>query len=325
MTPPTFPVPPRKAKRPHCYSVYGITLNCELCLSLPRAKRENGADVALTLEVAESHAFQSLLRALPLDSQDWFQHAVLENGNLYVRLKDWFDFLVSSDGRCILCRNLSNVALESFEAYLTNFAVSAALVQRGEEPLHSTVVEINGRTIGLLGASGAGKSTLASYLLHRGAELVTDDMLRVTFEGANAIAHPGPYRLKLFKEPADRYLRSAASAGSWIPFGDKLIYELGNPKKARRARRLSALYQLAGPVRESDQGVVLERLAGVELFKTISASTMNTRLHTPARLARQFRFAERIARMLPVYRLTYPRNFEFLSQVAEQIYQSAPT
>jgi hypothetical protein len=37
------------------------------------------------------------------------------------------------------------------------------------------------------------------------------------------------------------------------------------------------------------------------------------------------RFAERMARVLPVYRLAYPRNFEIFSQVAKHIYRSTPT
>jgi hypothetical protein len=268
----------------------------------------------------ESQVFQSLLGDLRLDSQQRFQQAVLETGDLYIRWGDWFDFVVSPDGRHVLCRNLSDVALQRFEAYLTNFAVSAALLQLGEEPLHSTVVELKGRAIGLLGNSGAGKSTLASYLIQRGGDLVTDDLLRVTFEGEHAMAHPGPYRLKLFKEPADRYLRNAASSGCWSPGGEKLIYELGDPIEARSARRLTAFFHLRRSA--SEGSVAVERITGLELFKTISASSMNSRLHTPARLARHFRFAERIGGLLPVYRLSYPTNFEVLSQVAEHIYGS---
>jgi hypothetical protein len=304
------------------YSIYGITLVSELSLSLPDAAGENGADIVVSLEVAESQAFRSVPRDLSIDAYGWL-HAVLENGDLYMRWGELFEFLVSSNGRRVLCRNLSNVALGSFEAYLTNFAVSAALVQLGEEPLHSTVVDISGGAIGLLGASGAGKSTLASYLIDGGGKLLTDDMLRVTIEGGDALAHPGPYRLKLFEEAANRYLRNAVSPGRWTPIGKKLIYELGDPKMARSARRLSALYRLDAPASGTDRGVALEQLSGLELFKTISASTMNSRLHTPGRLARQFRFAERIASMLPIYRLSYPRNFDVLNQVAKQIYRSA--
>jgi hypothetical protein len=303
---------------PQRYSVYGVTLVSKFCLSLPHAEGGNDG-IAITLEDVGSEAFQSLLSDLPVDPQQRFQQVVLETGDLYMRWRGWFDFVVSSDGRRVLCRNLSNIALERFEAYLTNFAISAALVQLGEEPLHSTVVEIEGRAIGLLGYSGTGKSTLASYLIQKRGDLVTDDMLRVTFEGQHALAHPGPYRLKLFKDPADRYLREVASVDCWTP-GGKLIYELGDPRKARGARRLSAFYQLCRSGNEVS--VAAERITGLELFKTISASSMNIRLHTPARLTRHFHFAERIAGLLPVYRLTYPTNFEILSQVAEHIYDS---
>ena len=312
------------AKSFYRYSVYGITLVSELRLSLPDAAEENGAGIVVALEAAESQAFRSVPQDLSPEPNGWLLHTVLENGDVYVRLAEWCDFLVSSNGRHVLCRNLSDVALESFEAYFTNFAVGAALVQLGEEPLHSTVVDISGRTIGLLGTSGVGKSTLASYLIDRGGKLLTDDMLRVTMEGDDALAHPGPYRLKLFDEAANRYLRNAASLARWNPFGMKLIYELGDPKMVRSARRLSALYRLDAPTSGTDRGVALEQLSGLELFKTVSASTMNSRLHTPARLARQFRFAERIASMLPVYRLSYPRNFDVFDQVAKQIYRSAP-
>jgi len=307
------------------FSVYGITLVSNLPLRLPYAAGENCAKVVVVLEAAGSAAFRSVPHDLPLDPNDWVLHAILENGDLYMRWAEWFDFLVSADARRIVCRNLSNVPLESFEAYLTNFAVSAALVQLGEEPLHATVVDISGRAIGLLGTSGAGKSTLASYLIDRGGDLLTDDMLRVTIENGEALAHPGPNRLKLFEEAANRYLQNGANPARWSPLGEKLIYELGDPKMARPARRLSALFRLDAPTTGSDGGVTLEQLRGLELFKAISASTMTTRLHTPARLARQFRFAERLARMLPVYRLSYPRNFDVFRQVAEQIYRSALT
>jgi hypothetical protein len=57
--------------------------------------------------------------------------------------------------------------------------------------------------------------------------------------------------------------------------------------------------------------------------KAILSSTMNTRLHTSARLARQFGFAERLARLLPVYDAGYPRAYPALEQVAAKIREAA--
>jgi hypothetical protein len=78
-------------------------------------------------------------------------------------------------------------------------------------------------------------------------KVLTDDMLRVTIEGGDALAHPGPYRLKLFEEAANRYLRNAViparrihSARRWFSL------ELGDPQMAHSTRRLSALYRRDG-------------------------------------------------------------------------------
>jgi hypothetical protein len=259
-----------------------------------------------------------------LDPEQWFQQTVFDDGSLYLRWKDWFDFFVTADGSRVSCNNLSGRALEFFEAYLTNFAVSSALIQQGEETLHSTVVNIGGRAIGLLGACGAGKSTLASFLRTRGGEIVTDDILRITIDEETTMAHPGPQRLKLFREPAELFLPGASASGRWSPVGGKFIYDLGDPTQIRPARRLTAFYDLREPDQPDDGRIVLERLAGLDLFLTIGGSTMINGLHKPGRPERHFRFVNSFANRLPVYRLTYPRNFDAFDEVADNIFGSAP-
>ena len=243
-------------------------------------------------------------------------------GSLYLCWEDWIEFLVSPNGRIVHYGNLSNVPLESFEAYLTTFAISAALLQRGEEPLHATVVELGGYTVGFVAPSGAGKSTLAAQLIDLGGSLVTDDMLRVTWDDDIAMAHPGPCCLKLFSEPAERFLRSAGCCGRFNPLSGKLMFQPGKAT-ARGPRPLSSLYQLMQP--DDDRAdISLTRLTGLELFTTITSSTMNDRVCLPARLKRQFRFAERFAKAVPVYRLTYSRSYDVLKDVADRIAKAAP-
>lgn len=302
------------------YGVYGLTLVTTLPLRLPPA----GASDA-TVELAEGAEAD-----FPADfpggaPAEWVRQRLLEDGRLHMRWGTQFEILVSADGRKVLCRNLDRTALETFEAYLTNFAVSAALILQGEEPLHATVVDLGGRAVALVGPSGAGKSTLAAFLMGRGAALVTDDMLRVTFEGATAHAQPGPYRIKLFREPASRYLPGGVDQGFWSLVGEKLILAPDGPAPDARARRLTAIYHLDAPAPSEDAPEPrVERLSGLALFTTILASSMNSRLHAPDRLARQFRFAERLTADLPVFRLTYRRDFEALEKAAKLIHGSAP-
>lgn len=304
------------------YRVYGLTLATDLRLNLPRA---DGSDATVELGLGEEDLFRKARKMAPADTNDWVQHAILQGGAVYVRWGSWFELVASPDGRRILCNNLSDMPLESFEAYLTNFAISTALLQQGEETLHATVVEIAGRAIGLLGPSGAGKSTLAAFLINQGGALVTDDMLRVTFEDGIVFAQPGPRRIKLFREPADRYFPYRSNIGYWNPLGGKMIFEPDESGSTPVSRPLSALYHLEAhsPPLESHSPLI-KKLWGVELFNTILSSSMDTRLQSPARLERQFRFAERLASQVPIFRLTYSRNFNFIHEVANRIYESAP-
>jgi HPr Serine kinase C-terminal domain len=312
-----LPTPRRTLYR---YNVYGIELMSELELILPHWVGNSNADVVVRLGLAEPGTFRKLRLKSVYRADEWFHHAILQDGALYIRWDDWFELLVSSNGTYVLYRTAPNVEHESVEVYLTNFAVSAALCQQGEEPLHATVVEIGGRAVGLIGPSGAGKSTLAAHLLNRGAYLVTDDMLRITFEDNAALAHLGPYRLKLLKEPAERYLQSAICCGRYNPLSGKLIFKPVAALPARGPLRLSALFQLELPSYDYETNTVsLIRLKGTQLFRTIASSATNTRIDSPARLQRHFAFTQRLATLVPVYRLTYSRNYSVLDNVADQI------
>jgi len=309
---------------PFVYHVYGLTLMSDIRLTLPEAPagRCGDGDVVRIKSVG-TEAMPSVSDE-DFDPDPWFHQRALNGGALYLCWRNWFDLIVSADGAMVLCRNLSDRPLEFFDAYLTNFSVSAVLIQRGEESLHATAIDFGGRAIGLLGACGAGKSTLASFLRSKGGDIVTDDVLRLTIDGDAILAHPGPHRLKLFEEAAKRFLPQATISGRWSPIGDKFIYDLDDAMNTRSTSRLAALYYLQAPDRQEDEAVLLERLSGLDLFRTICASTMINALEKPGRAEHHFRFVKRFANRVPVYRLTYPRSFDVFDEVAEKILASAP-
>jgi hypothetical protein len=306
--------------RLHGYCVYGMAVASDVELGSLEpcdvaASQSATSQSVVTLGMESADFFRGITEGLTFDPEDWFQQAVLADGALYMRCEGLLECVVSADGRRVAWGRLGDAEPVSFEAHLLNFALSAALLQQGEEPLHATVVDLEGRTIGLLGESGAGKSTLAAFLIAQGGELVTDDMLRLTFTTGTVLAHRGPNRLKLFDEPARHFLPGAVSQGHFNPLSGKLMFRLsGTPREAAAPRPLSALFHLG-----EAPDISLTQVRGAELVKAILSSTMNTRLHTPARLARQFAFAERLARLLPVYEAGYPRAYPALEQVAAKI------
>ena len=231
---------------------------------------------------------------------------------------------VSPDGRTAKYRVEAKTYPTAFEAYIANFAISAALLLQGEETLHATVVQYKGRGIGLLGDSGAGKSTLAAHLLGLGADLVTDDMLRITETDGALFAEPGQPRLKLMKEAAERHFRGAADRGRWNPVSEKYLFDTHDLTSPRERQRLDLLVWLAPPHEAQPDAIHIKRVNGLELFRVLAGSTMNAKLQTPERLTRQLRFTEWVGARLPVYELRYPRRHDVFAAVVETIMDAKP-
>jgi len=303
------------------YVVYGIVVESEFPLHSIEVADDPTADTAISIVLGPPAYFQAKPRVLAASPDDWFHHAVLPDGDVYIRADGIFEAVVSSDGCNAVCARLAGIDDRSFEANLLNFVLSISLTLRGEEPLHATVVNLGHHAVGLLGPSGAGKSTLAAFLIGQGATLITDDILRLTLADGRAFAHCGPHRLKLFDEPAKRFLPEAMGDGHWNAMSGKIMMRPHAPEPGRCASRsLSALFWLDEPdLPSAGLTVTSARLSGIELARTLTVSAMEIRYYAPDRLTRQLRFVERLAHMLPVYALRYGRSYSLLEQVAGEI------
>ncbi|MDP1837833.1 MAG: hypothetical protein Q8N31_16595 [Reyranella sp.] len=312
-------------KARHRYRVYGLVIESELRLTSVEEVADGDGEPAVTLGFAPPDYFRTVAPARATDPDDWVQHAVLGDGSVYMKADGAFETLISADGRTVTCGRLGDIDQRSFEANLLNFVMSASLTLQGEETLHSTVLDVDGRAVGLLGLSGAGKSTLAAFLISRGADLITDDMLRVKFADGSVLAYAGPYRLKLLDEPGTGFLPGAVADGFFNSLSGKIMVQPRAAVPRRRAPTpLAALFHLGHPddqptVGPAVQKVSRARLGGVELARVIISSTMDTRYARPDRLTRQIEFAARVAEALPVYELRYPRSVEAMDEVAAEI------
>src|SRR5215470_13431583 len=133
-----------KYNLPYTYNVYGVALHSEIPLPLPTRGREELSHIALRLQPAEY--FANAIQGLTLEQADgsWYEIGWLADGSVYARWQGVGEFLVSSSGLQIECRQFDVASTESFHVYLLNQAISFALVKRGFEPIHATVLAIHG-------------------------------------------------------------------------------------------------------------------------------------------------------------------------------------
>jgi len=303
----------------HAYQLYGLSLRSHWPLPWGQ-ERGPGRRVELR---PETRAFFARLprRAHPPARGDaWFHHAQLPDESLYLRWSNLFEFHVSADGRRIVGRPLNGVSREAFQTYLVSQVLSFALLRQGIEPLHSTTVVVDGEAVAFLGDCGYGKSSLGAAFLRAGHRLLTDDLLVVKEEKGCFLAQPGPPRLKLFPEVARAVLGKEPAGAPMNPHTPKLVIPLGAEQTAAAAARLKAVYILASPGRRGrPKRVALRRLRPRQALLALVANTFNPVLREPERLARQFQTAARLAEVLPVKALSYPRGLARLSAVVEAV------
>jgi hypothetical protein len=174
-----------------------------------------------------------------------------------------------------------------------------------------------------LGNCGHGKSSLGAAFLKAGHALLTDDLLvvkRAESPSGRLLAHPGPARIKLFPEIADRLLGSRHSGVRMNPDTSKLIIPLANGEHCGDSVPLKAIYVLrppAGP--RAGRRIAICALPLRHACIELIAGTFNLIITDRARLARQFRWAARLAAAVPVKSLSYPRNLAQVGRVVAAI------
>jgi hypothetical protein len=198
-------------------------------------------------------------------------------------------------------------------------ALSFALVKQHLEPLHATVVDVDGKAVAFLGGSAFGKSTLAASFLHAGSRLVTDDLLVVQESAGAVLAYPGPPRIKLFPAMASRFLGDTEGVQMHKDTG-KLIVPLGEGRACTQLVPLAAVYVVASPREACQQTkVTIEALSPREAVIELVKGTFNRRLAGAGRVERQFRVTTRLVEVVPVRRLIYPRHIDRLNDVKDMV------
>jgi energy-coupling factor transporter ATP-binding protein EcfA2 len=239
-----------------------------------------------------------------------YVYAVLPNGAVHVSWSDLFDFVVSSDGRCIDVYAEPDRGTEATYTYLISQVISVALVQLGIESLHASAVAVDNQAIVLIGDSGYGKSTLTAALLRAGAKLITDDLLVLRSADGGYDVTPGAFRLKLDPGTA-RELGVSWTGAPMADGSDKLVYLLEPALCVTNCTPLGRILLLQPNAREPRLEAVLPAAAMRELL----AATFNP-LHTePARLTRLLQDARQMARTTRIERLHVPRDLRTIDQV----------
>jgi hypothetical protein len=302
------------------YYYYGVHLKSDWQLPYPPVQEPSSSFAAtIVLRRGLKRSFSSVPRNL-MNVPEWFSCARLRNGSYYIRWKGLWDFLVSAKGNRITARRIGAESMESFYDYLLTQVLSFALLRQGIEPLHASVVVIDGRAVGFLGGSGHGKSSLVATFLKSGFPLVTDDMLVLQRSNGSFMAQPGLPRIKLFPRRASTLLGRRVKGTRMNPTTSKMVIPLRSEESCRVPVPLTSLYVLNSPATGTpSQKVTIRRLSRREALMALIQNTFNFKMVVPERLKSNFMFNTSLALETPVSALSYPRAFSSLANVRNAV------
>ena len=300
--------------------MYGVSLRSEW--QLPYDEGPSFTLPRIELSTASRPRFLKASRWAKNESQwgRWAQYCELPDRTEYLRWTNLFEFLVSADGGRIIGRALAGGSTEAFHTYLLGQVLSHSLIKLGFEPLHATVVEIDGAGVGFLGGSGRGKSTLGAEFLRAGARLLTDDLLVVKPNpgGSGFLAFPGVPRIKLFPDMARRLLGARSRGARMNPLTQKLVVPLSRTDVVQNPIPLRHLYILRPPRYQSAptvKRIAIRRLFRRRAFLELVRNTYNRDVVEPGRLLRQLRLNTDLAATVPLQLLCFPRRSASLTAV----------
>lgn len=155
------------------YKAFGLTLRSEISLPELPLQPESNEAADLIIEVDDvSRLWQELCSPS--------SRFVIRENLVMFEVPDIAIFSIHGGNKIIVTPKVGYDE-EIVRLYLLGTCMGALLMQRRILPLHGSAVAIDGKAYAITGESGAGKSTLAATFLNQGFQLLTDDVIAISF------------------------------------------------------------------------------------------------------------------------------------------------
>ncbi len=160
--------------------------------------------------------------------------------------------------------------------------------------LHAGAVEVEGKPILFVAESFGGKSTMTDFFLKQGHTMVSDDKVATYEEDSIFYAVPS--------HPHHRPHRKMEDLGFFVE------------NVAKKPKSIHAIYELERS--DSKAEIAIEEMHGIEKFKSLRYSS---EINLSFLKAKRFKYISRLAKTVPVYKVTVPWDMNRLHEVYDMI------
>ncbi|GIN73235.1 HPr kinase [Bacillus sp. J14TS2] len=283
---------------PVVYKAFGMHVRSEFPLPELRQIGEQSEEVTISIEIGD------LTEVWNNAEGDNRYFKVVENKVLF-HIPHTAIYCIQ-DGNKITVSPLQHAHEDHVRLYILGSCMGALLLQRRVLPLHGSALAINGKAYAIIGDSGAGKSTLASAFLHQGFQLLTDDVIPITFTQQNIpVVSPTYPQQKLWQESLEAFGMGTEGYRPIFQRESKFAIPVST-QFATSPLPLAGIFEL---VKTNRQQVVMEPILKLQRLQTLFQHTYRNFLLSHLGLKEwHFHLMTRIASCTQLYQIQRPTH-----------------
>ncbi|TYS60089.1 aldolase [Sutcliffiella horikoshii] len=228
-------------------------------------------------------------------------------------------FLIQNGNEIIVSPH-EGVADDHIRLYLLGTCMGAILMQRRILPLHGSAIAINGKAYAIVGDSGAGKSTTASALLRHGYQLISDDVIPVSFNEQNIpMVTPAYPQQKLWQESIDEFGMESSNFRPIIDRETKFAIPVDS-QFCDKQLPLAGVFEL---MKTEDEKLQFSSVTGLERFHLLFQHTYRNFFIPRAGLMDwHFQTSAKMVNKMSFYRIQRPTSHFTANEITDFILTS---
>lgn len=234
-----------------------------------------------------------------------------------VRFVDLADFTISADAQEIQITPVAGVSQAQVEHLYLNLVVPLALSHQNKLVLHASAVEVDDFSLVFAATSGGGKSTLAASFAGAGYRFLTDDGVELRAQGAAYLVQPNHPSIGLWSDSSKQFYSKNKETITVETTPGKLSFLMADKTLfCDQHRPLKNVYFLGDG---SATDVSIAPVTGAEVMANILRNSFLLDVEAKKSLARNFDDVSLFAQQAVFYSLDYPRRYDVLPRLHEEI------
>lgn len=290
------------------FSAYGCSVRSNIDLPGFAKPGGNGADVIVRLDPPVSPVETTTDPSIPVSIHGLSDGLRIDWGGVA-------SYIVTKGREIIISPRDNNSSVELLSQPVYGMAFAAILQQQQHLILHGSSVEIEGKSLVILGGKGFGKSTLTAFLLSNGHRFICDDVTALLMNSPEIPqALPGIPRLRLLAD-AVNVIGQTPDTLPLAPLVNKHILSVKSKDFATNHVPLHTILLLShGDI------IALHKMSDSEKMLCLLGGQYFAKYHNmiqPQDHKRIFNQCEMLAKSTNIIRLTAPRDLRLLPETAQ--------